>query len=167
MNFQYAAEILGLSGKTTPEETRKAWLAAVKKYHPDVNPAGEQMAQMINAAYDTLKDHDGNIEQTQVETNGLYSEEVSEALNKIINCIGLEIEVCGCWIWVDGDTKKHKETLKEVGFRWANKKKKWSFSPTGYKTKSRGSSSMSDIRENYGSQRVKSKFNSALTARGI
>lgn len=115
MNYQYAAEILGLPGKSTPEEIRKAWFAAVKKYHPDVNPAGEQMAQMINAAYDTLKDYDGNIEQTQAEASGLYSEEVSEALNKIVNCIGLELEICGCWVWVDGNTREHKETLKEAG----------------------------------------------------
>lgn len=35
----------------------------------------------------------------------------------------------GCCIWVSGDTKPHRETLKEFGFRWAPKKSAWYWKP--------------------------------------
>lgn len=35
----------------------------------------------------------------------------------------------GCCIWVSGDTKPHRETLKEYGFRWAPKKSAWYWKP--------------------------------------
>ena len=38
-----AAKLLGLSGKITSEQVKEAYHKACKKYHPDVNPAGEEM----------------------------------------------------------------------------------------------------------------------------
>ena len=32
---------------------------------------------------------------------------------------GLEIEICGLWMWVGGETKKHKDALKDAGYKWA------------------------------------------------
>ena len=43
MNIYDAAKILDLKGNISPMDTKKAFLAACKKYHPDVNPAGESM----------------------------------------------------------------------------------------------------------------------------
>jgi len=52
MNIYDAAKILGLSGSLKPQETKTAYRAAYKKYHPDINPAGEDMMKVINEAYD-------------------------------------------------------------------------------------------------------------------
>lgn len=40
-----------------------------------------------------------------------------EVLEKIINIDGIEILICGQWIWVDGNTCVYKKELKEIGFK--------------------------------------------------
>ena len=83
-----------------------------------------------------------------------YIEALAMALNAIIPLPGLEIEICGSWVWVSGDTITHKETLKASGFHWAPRKRKWTFHPKGARSWSRGNTSMDDIRTKYGSARA-------------
>ena len=47
-----AAKPLGLEGEIDPEMVTKAYRRAAMQYHPDRNPAGEQMMKAINAAGD-------------------------------------------------------------------------------------------------------------------
>lgn len=83
-----------------------------------------------------------------------HLEAMKVAISKISN-LGLTIEVCGSWVWVSGDTKPHKEALKESGFKWAPKKEMWHFRPSDHKSFNRGNWSMGKIREEHGSIRVK------------
>lgn len=145
-----ALSILGLAAGASREEIAAAYKALVRKYHPDVNPAGEQMAKLINAARDALADYDG-ASATDDATQADYGEALNAALNAIIDLPGLDIEICGAWVWVGGDTRTHKEALKAAGYKFASKKKKWNFRPAGWKSVSRGSFSMDDIRHKYGS----------------
>jgi curved DNA-binding protein CbpA len=61
MNRQDAAKILSLNGTITSKDIKKAYRVAALKYHPDKNPAGEEMMKIINAAYDVLKDFEGEL----------------------------------------------------------------------------------------------------------
>lgn len=148
---QDAARILEINGEVTPEIVKAAFRAMAKKYHPDLNPAGAEMMKMINEAFETLKEFTGDLSRDTSEAS--YPEELSEALNAIIGLPGLVIEICGAWIWVSGDTKTHKDALKGAGFKWASKKKMWNYRPAGWRSKSRGRTSMDDIRATYGSTR--------------
>lgn len=82
------------------------------------------------------------------EVNPEVLEQMKETVAAISNC-GLEVEICGSWIWVSGDTRTHKETLKSAGFRWAPVKKKWHWAAK--RSFSRGNYSMEQIREHHGS----------------
>ncbi len=155
-----AAKILGLSGEITPELAKQAHRKACKKYHPDINPAGEEMMKLVNEAYSILQDFTGNVREQQTE----YGEQLNDALNAILNLSGLFIEICGAWIWVSGNTIAHKNILKASGFKWAHKKKAWYFRPEQYRSKGRGQSSMDDIREKYGSNRPKGMGHDRLQA---
>ena len=153
MKITDAAQILGLSGEITPEDVKRAYRQAAMTYHPDRNPAGAEMMKVINAAYDVLRDYTGEIDP-ETETDGTsYPEVLNEALNAIIALDGLEIEVCGAWVWVDGATYSHRAALKEAGFRFASKKKRWYFRPENWRSSSRGQYTMDDIRQKYGSAR--------------
>jgi hypothetical protein len=155
MKIAEAANFLGIFGEITPEIAKAAYRAASKKFHPDVNPAGEEMMKIINAAYDVLKDFVGKVERQEgePEQDRNYPEAVNEALNAIIGLDGLEIEICGTWVWVGGNTRDHKDALKATGFRWAKKKVRWYFRPAEWKSTGRGKMSMDEIRFKYGSSR--------------
>ncbi len=99
-----AAKILGLSGNITPEIAKDAYRKACKKYHPDINPAGEEMMKLVNTAYNVLQDFSGDVKEQETE----YGEQLNNALNAIFNLSGLLIEICGAWVWVSGATKAHK-----------------------------------------------------------
>ena len=147
MNIYDAAKVLNVSGAINNEIVKLAFRLACKKYHPDINPAaGEDMMKLINAAYEVLKDYIGDIQEQ--ENN--YSELLNNALSAIAD-LSLDVEVCGAWVWITGDTKTHKEALKAAGFKWANQKKAWYYRPAGYKSRNRSGFSLDDIRNKYGS----------------
>ena len=119
MKISDAAKILGISGEVNPAIVKKAYRLAAMKYHPDRNPAGADMMKIVNAAYDTLKDYNADIPTSDDNSTQDYPKEVNEALNTVINLEGLNIEICGAWVWVSGNTRTHKETLKDAGFKFA------------------------------------------------
>ncbi|SDR49198.1 J domain-containing protein [Pseudovibrio sp. Tun.PSC04-5.I4] len=151
MKISDALSILGLSSGADQTEIKAAYKLAAKKYHPDLNPAGGEMMKLVNAAYDELRNATST--ETSEEADVNYGEELNAALNAIINLEGLEIEICGAWIWVGGNTFPHKEVLKSASFKFARKKQKWNFRPSAWKSKSRGNYSMEDIRATHGSAR--------------
>ena len=125
MNVYDAAKILGLSGEVTPEQVKAAYRQACKKYHPDRNPAGEEMMKIINQAYDVLKDYAGDIKEQPTD----YGDLLNDALNAVFGLSGLVIEICGSWVWITGNTRDHKDALKAAGFKWASKKESVVFPP--------------------------------------
>lgn len=136
-----------------------------KTYHPDVNPdAGDEIMQQINAQYDELVKKlarvsaDGRTEATEQEARdaATMAQAYREIIAKIIQLDGLEIELCGLWLWVSGDTYANREALKVAGLRYASKKKMWYWRPDEAACRhSRRNATMTDIRTKYGSERIK------------
>ncbi|MCP5115282.1 MAG: J domain-containing protein, partial [bacterium] len=91
---------------------------------------------------------------------------LNTALASIIDLVGLDIEICGAWVWVTGETFAHKDTLKAVCFKFAGKKKAWYFRPENWKSKSRGDTTLDDIRDLYGSARPPRPERGRLSANG-
>ncbi|MET1414392.1 J domain-containing protein [Roseibium sp. HPY-6] len=149
MNIYDASKILGLSGDVTPDQFKAAYRAACRTYHPDINSAGEEMMKVINTAYDALKNFSGTIKDEQSN----YGELFNNALKAVLPIHGVIVEVCGAWIWITGDTRTHKETLKKSGFKWSKNKKAWYFRPEQFRSFSRGNATLEEIREKYGSKR--------------
>lgn len=148
-----ALNVLGIAVEDiTPEIIKQAYRQAAKKYHPDRNPAGTEMMKLVNAAYEALKDFTGKILR-ETPDSFKYGEKINEALNRIMG-LGLNIEICGTWIWVSGDTKVHKEKLKAAKYLWSPKKSSWYFRAEGYKARPHQAWSMEKIQSVYGSRRV-------------
>src|SRR4051812_38327055 len=105
MKLQYFQNVGSL------EELKKRFKELAKKYHPDLGGSNEQMRE-INKEYEYLK--------AQFEEGGAKETEgdFRKVIMNIIHLKGIEIEICGTWIWVSGKTYPYKETLKENGFQW-------------------------------------------------
>lgn len=151
----------------TLEELRKQYKELLKKYHPD-NPNGSTEAtQEVNAEYDNLfkvlKDkHESKAADNENSYNNMQYDfeedaKLREVLQKIIHFTDITIEICGSWIWLSGNTYQYKTDLKEIGFKWASKKKQWHFHTDAFRKKGHKALSMEDIRSYYGSTEVKAE----------
>lgn len=153
----------------TLEELRKQYKELLKKHHPD-NGGDVADMQTINAEYDKLfkmlKDRHENKSADNFNTKesdysqNMYDWEndkaLREVLEKIINFNGLEILICGQWIWISGNTYSHKKELKEIGFKWASQKKMWYWRSETFKKKSHKTLSIDEIKNYYGSTEIES-----------
>ena len=155
----------------TLEELRKQYKELLKKYHPD-NPNGSTEAtKEINVEYEKLfkvlkNRHENRAKQTSDTDKKSYDnmkydfsedEKLREVLQSIITLQNINIEIVGCWIWVDDNTYEHKDTLKALGFKWAREKKKWYFHTESFRKRSHKKLSMDDIRNYYGSTEVQTE----------
>ena len=158
---------------TTIEDAKKQYYKLCMRWHPD-RPNGDLKAmQQINAEWDYLKAHNYNIHESK--DGGTYTDwkqdmpddvtdEFADIISKLVTMAGLEIEVCGSWLWVGGDTKEHKDGLKGMGMRWASKKKRWYKAPKDWKRKAHRELTMDEIRDKFGSTAVQGMRYAALTA---
>ena len=154
-----ALKVLGIKEESVTQEiVRAAYLMACKRYHPDLNSAGAEMMKLINEAKDSLKEAKYPIEQSSESDPYDYGAEIFDALKKIIHLQDIKIEICGSWVWVSGNTKEHWPLFKDAGFRFSAPKKMVYFRPEDQKRKYRkGSMTMPEIREKYGTQKINRK----------
>lgn len=138
----------------TLEDLKKQYRTLALQNHPDRGGDPEAM-KLINAEYDSLfakvkdthKNKDGEV---YTKKNTETAAEFKDIIDKLIKMTGLEVEIIGCFIWVSGDTKPHKDSLKAMGFRWHSKKKMWYKSPEGYKRYGKKEYNIDEIRGMYG-----------------
>lgn len=136
------------------EDLRREYKRLVKANHPD-NGGSEDAIKVINVEYDFCFKA---LEKNDTVSSNKYNRAEDEMIREIINAIiklNVEIEICGSWVWVSGNTYVCKAELKANGFHWASKKKMWFWHNPEEQVKSNGKTSMNDIREKYGSEIVR------------
>lgn len=145
----------------TLTQVRQAYYLLAKQHHPDLGGDTETM-KMINLEYEELsrlvisgsfyKDYSqwGRDRETSI------SAELMDIINLVVKlplecCI---VEICGNWIWINGNTKPIKDQIKAIGFHFSSGKVAWYWHPEGYRKKSGQSLDMDTIRSKYGSKSV-------------
>jgi len=142
----------------TIEELREKYRELLKKYHPDNDGGSLEATQEINVEYDRLFSILSRENKPDEESATYDDEAENEAfktiLNQIIN-LDMEIELIGRWIWCF-KCFAVKDRLKELGFKFAPKKKAWTWHYGGYRHHGK-EVPLDEIRAKYGSQTVHSK----------
>lgn len=159
-------------GITKLDELRKAYKKWAMELHPDHGGTNEEfrsMADEYHRMIPLMKNHDGEtVNDTENVKVSAEAEKFKEIIDILLNLDGVEVELCGNWLWISGDTRQYKDRLKALGCRWAPKKTKWYWMPEEerHARHYRGKSTMAEIRNKYGSTRfVKGDDNKkAITA---
>ena len=138
------------------DELKKEYRRLVMLHHPDHGGDTATM-QAINAEHDALfealkarhnAEHDAAHQTTETP------EEFREIIDALLRMDGVEVELCGSWLWIGGNTRAYKEELKAAGCRWSSNKKLWYWRhEEDASSWHRGKTySMGRIRMKYGSQ---------------
>ncbi|MBQ3300989.1 MAG: hypothetical protein IJH04_02330 [Eggerthellaceae bacterium] len=153
-------------------ELKHEFKRLVMRYHPDRPNGDEETMKAVNAEYDKafeqLKRYPSEADEApRAHATAEVAEDFRNILDVLVRLKGIEIELCGSWLWISGDTFAVKDELKAAGCRWQRKKAKWYWHPpeahVGYGKKP---ASMSWIRNKYGSQLIRGeeREREALTA---
>ena len=134
------------------EDLKKQYYAWCKKLHPDHGGDAEEFKKMSDEYQDILLN--GYHEEAKRQDVEL-SEELEKALKQIITLEGLDIELVGHWLWVSGNTFSFKDILKNAGFKWASKRKRWYFSEEKAKGKFKGD--FEELKAHHGFREIKSE----------
>lgn len=131
-------------------EAKKIYKTLAKKLHPDMDGGSEEAFKILNAVYTDLIEH-----KIYFSNDFKIDVELEKVISLILHFENITIELVGTWVWVSGDTKEIKEKLKELGFKWASKKKMWFYGEM--KGRNPNEKSMDEIKSKYGSETLKSK----------
>jgi hypothetical protein len=163
--MQFYTTFAYFAGFKTRDEIKEEYRRLCRLHHPDLfaNESPEIQAeqtrtmQAINTEYRAAMDAAVRAEKPgQSEASYAGSADVAERIRQAIEAVirfdQIEIEICGAWLWLHGETYAIKDHLKASGYRWGRQKRLWYFA--GVASSSRTSHSMEEIRERYGSERV-------------
>jgi len=130
-------------------EAKKVYKTLAKKLHPDVGGSDEEF-KILNSVYNDFIEHKIHFSnETKIDI------ELEKIISQILHFEDIIIELIGSWIWVSGETKNIKDILKELGFKWASKKKMWYYGEM--KGRSHTEKSLDEIKSKYGSQSFNQK----------
>lgn len=141
----------------TLDELKAEYRRLIKIHHPDRGGDTATMQAINNdyeARFEVLKKQHNDSHDAEHQTTETPREFI-EILEKLLKLDGLDIELCGSWLWIGGDTYSHKDELKAAGCRWSNNKKLWYWRHAEDGAHwSRGKKSIQQIRAKYGSQHI-------------
>lgn len=146
------------------EELKAQYRKLCMKHHPDRGGNTADM-QEINGEYEKLFNRYKDLHRsTREDGPKVYESETKTAetpwdfiniCNELFKLDGIMVELCGRWLWIDGETMKHREQLKKLGCRWSKNKMKWSWhfpEDAAMKYKGKKAWNMDRIRSTFGSE---------------
>lgn len=167
-------------GLYTVEAVKSLYRKLAKQYHPDLGGDLETMKQ-VNLAYHAkleslngaqTKGNDGRQHTYKYDSD--LEQEIIEKISELLKLDGLEISLVGTWIWISGETKRWKDTLKtqrdEAGNKiggldciWHSKHKMWYWRRDDQRCHRNSKGDFADIAAKYGIKKFSSnKEDSAL-----
>ncbi|MCG3666103.1 hypothetical protein L5F09_10085 [Aliarcobacter butzleri] len=137
-------------------EAKKVFKKLAQVLHPDKGGSNEEF-QELNSVYNYYLEN-----KLYFSNESKFDLELEKVISKILHYEDITIEVVGSWIWLSGiGTKNIKDNLKELGFKWASKKRMWYFGEM--KGRNPKEKSLDEIKAKYGVQTLKTKEKERLT----
>lgn len=134
----------------TIDEAKNLFRKLCLKLHPDKGGDASEFISMFNE-FKAFKPSQGTEQNDPFDADKFYN-----LVQQFENFEGITVNFVGSFIWIEGDTLKHKDNLKKIvldGYKpifWARVKKAWFFSPLDYKKKSGKTTTLDNIKNKYG-----------------
>lgn len=160
------------TGCRTQEELKKRYRELCKALHPDNGGDAEafkaMQAEFIEAgkteAWHTFTNSNGEqYHRDATET----AEEFASIINALAALEGVQLEICGSWLWISGNTYPYRETIKNTGAKFSRNKTAWYFHKEPFRKRSKKTLSMDDIRAMFGAESINQTQDNKLTAAAI
>lgn len=156
----------------TLDEAKALYKKLARENHPDMGGDLRTM-QEINAQFSQFQARSATNEardrQRTAHAEGKKSaadyhdldeieKQLFDVINFAVNLDGVEVELMGLWVWLTGNTKAHKETIKAWNEAHPDRRLKWSPNKTawyyaGVPSFNRKKTNLDEIRDKYGSQK--------------
>lgn len=143
----------------TAEDLKQEYKRLAKMLHPDCNRGKDTTAefQKMQAEFDEVWIYLKNIHvnkdgESYTKETDEKAADFREMINALLKIKGINVEMCGSWLWITGDTKNAKEKLKALNCRWSRNKGAWYYHFGAYHKTSKKSMSLEAIRFMYGSR---------------
>jgi DNA repair protein RadC len=147
-------------GCTTLDEAKAQYKKWVFELHPDVSQRDSE--EEFKAMQNQFENFKPETEKYKTEFENHKAADFMDIINDLLNIKhDIEIEICGSFIWISGDTRSAKDQIKAVrneAFKpaqWHKKKYVWFFAPVDYRKFSTKEFDMDEIRGKYGSDKYK------------
>lgn len=164
-------------GVKTQKEAKSLYHKLCRQYHPDIS-GKDTTAEMqeINAEFERVFDtlprdtntnagaeaHKTEAHKNGNETTKQTAQRFMKIIQKLVKCEGLTIEIVGSWIWLSGTTYKYMRCIKQMGFKYSIKHKKYYLADG--ETSRRGSRySFEQICDRYGVDKIEAEKTAKLT----
>lgn len=148
----------------TIDEAKNLFKKLCFKLHPDHNKSDTAHSEFINmrAEYDSFKPSEGRERNENDKADKLYN--IVKQFEGLQNVL---ISFVGSFIWLEdephaiGATRSQKEEIKKIlleGYnlpRFAFKRKKWYYSPEGYKQKFSSTKTFNELKNTWGAKTYK------------
>jgi curved DNA-binding protein CbpA len=146
----------------TVEAVKKEFRALAFVHHPDHGGTDADFRDLNRMYQDRLSALDGakSTDENGKEHTYTYNVEretaVAEKLAATIAALPHTVTVwlIGIYLWCQGDTKAHRETLKVLGYRWSPNRGMWYWKPADYKSR----------RSRYGMDHLAAKYGASVHA---
>jgi len=145
----------------TLDQLKREYKRLAKIHHPDCGGDDATMAA-INAEFDLLSKKlpketaTGETYQPRDEEREA-PEKFREAVAATLNMDGVNVELCGAWLWVTGNTYPNRERLKAAGYRFSKNKVAWYWHDENSIAHSKKRYSLDEIRLMHGSETIKNQ----------
>jgi hypothetical protein len=158
MTFKYFV----INENETIDSLKKQYRKLAFKHHPDCGGTVEAM-QEVNAEYEKAIKAVGEIQHKNYTIDYPFIDLIDKLIK--LHMQGINIEICGWFVYISGNTKDYKDTLRALGLHWNSTKLAWYFKPDWYQKQGNDIWSMDRIRASFGSQTVNNNTNETAEER--